>query len=111
MIGNLIFSFIRDQVDDLIGQGTKQIDRMQDEVLNGLRQSLNPLEGGGWSGQGADKFFTEMSQVVVPEIMSVATGGFDFFGAFGQIANMMEQADEGISGLLGGIGDMFDSIF
>ena len=47
MIMNLIMSFVRSQVDGLLGQATKEIDRLGDEVAGGLRNALNPLSNGG----------------------------------------------------------------
>jgi len=108
MIMNLIMSFVRSQVDNLLGQATKEIDRLGDEVAGGLRNALNPLQNGMWTGQGAEKFYEEMTSVVFPEIAAIATGGIDFIGAFGQAANIIEQADEAISGIVNSVVDMFD---
>jgi len=108
MIMNLIMSFVRSQVDNLLGQATKEIDRLGDEVTGGLKNALNPLQNGMWTGQGADKFFEEMTGVVFPEIASIATGGVDFIGAFQNAANIIEQADEAISGIVNSVVDMFD---
>ncbi|MBK8135163.1 MAG: hypothetical protein IPK52_04895 [Chloroflexi bacterium] len=108
MIMNLIMSFIRSQVDNLLGQATKEIDRLGDEVAGGLRNALNPLQNGMWTGQGAEKFYEEMTSVVFPEIAAIATGGIDFIGAFPGAANIIEQADEAISGIVNSVVDMFD---
>jgi len=108
MFIEMILSFVADQVDSLTGQATQQVDRLTDEVMGGLKQSLNPLQGGAWTGQGADRFYGEMEQMVFPMIMSIVTGGGDFTGMISQAAGIMTQADEAISGLFGGIVDMFD---
>ncbi len=49
-----------------------------------------------------------MENVVFPEIMSIMTGGISFVGAFQNAANIIEQADEAISGMIGGVVDAFD---
>jgi hypothetical protein len=108
MIMNLIMSFVRSQVDNLLGQATKEIDRLGDEVAGGLRNALNPLSGGGWTGQGFEKFQEEMTSVVFPEIAAIATGGIDFVGAFQSAAGIIEQADEAISGIVNSVVDAFD---
>lgn len=108
MIMNLILSFVRSQVDNLLGQATKEIDRLGDEVAGGLRNALNPLQNGMWTGQGAEKFYEEMTSVVFPEIASIATGGIDFIGAFQSAAGIIEQADQSIAGMVNSVVDMFD---
>lgn len=108
MFGNLILSFIRSQSDNLLNQATREITKLSDEVTGGIRNALNPLQGGMWTGQGANKFFEEMTSVVFPEIASIATGGFDFIGAFQNAANIIQQADEAISGLVNSVVDTFD---
>ncbi len=108
MIVNLILSFVKSQTQGLLGQATKEVDRLGDEVTGGLKNALNPLQGGMWTGQGANKFFEEMTSVVFPEIASIATGGIDFIGAFNGAANIIEQADEAISGIVNSVVDMFD---
>lgn len=108
MLGNLFLSFIRSQSNDLMSQATKQVERLTDEVVGGLRNSLSPLEGGMWTGQGANKFYEEMANIVFPEIAAIATGGFDFIGAFQGAADIIEQADEAISGIVNSVVDTFD---
>lgn len=108
MIVNLILSFVKSQTQGLLNQATKEIDRLGDEVTGGLKNALNPLQGGMWTGQGANKFFEEMTSVVFPEIAAIATGGIDFIGAFNGAANIIEQADEAISGIVNSVVDMFD---
>jgi hypothetical protein len=108
MILNAILSFVRDQVDNLLNQANKEVDRLQDEVTGGIRNALNPLENGMWTGQGAQKFYEEMRSVVFPEIAAIATGGIDFIGAFQSAAGIIEQADEAISGIISSVVDSFD---
>lgn len=43
----ILLSFVRSQVDNLLQNATKEVDRLQDEVLSGLRNAMNPLSGGG----------------------------------------------------------------
>jgi hypothetical protein len=108
MFVDTILSFVADQVDNLTSQATQQVDRLSDEVLGGIRQSLNPLRSGAWTGQGAERFYGEMEQMVFPMILSIVTGGMDFTGMISQAAGIITQADEAISGLFGGIVDAFD---
>lgn len=108
MFVDTILSFVADQVDSLVSQGTREIDRLSDEVMGGIRQSLNPLRSGAWTGQGAERFYSEMEQMVFPMILSIVTGGMDFTGMIQQAAGIITQADEAINGMFGGIIDMFD---
>ncbi|MCU0474577.1 MAG: WXG100 family type VII secretion target [Anaerolineae bacterium] len=108
MFVDMILSFVADQVDSLMGQATQQVDRLSDEVMGGLRGALNPLRSGAWTGQGAERFYGEMEQMVFPMILSIVTGGTDFTGIIRNAANIITQADEAVSGLFGGIVDMFD---
>lgn len=108
MFMGIIMSFIKSQVQNLLGQATKEINRLGEEVTGGLRNALNPLQNGAWTGQGAQKFYEEMQNIVFPEIASIATGGMDFIGAFNQAANIIEQADEAISGIVNSVVDTFD---
>lgn len=108
MFVDMILSFVADQVESLTGQATQQVERLTDEVMGGIRQSMNPLRNDGWTGAGAERFYSEMEQVVFPMIVSIVTGGMDFTGMIRQAAGIITQADEAISGMFGGVVDMFD---
>jgi hypothetical protein len=108
MFVDMILSFVADQVESLIGQATREVDRLSDEVMGGIRQTMNPLRSGAWTGQGAERFYSEMEQMVFPMILSIVTGGMDFTGIIRNAANIISQADDAVGGIFGGIIDMFD---
>lgn len=75
----------------------KTLKSEQEQMLALLKQTKSKAEslhGGGWVGQGADKFFDEMNNVCLPAVGRLANA----LGVGAQVAqeiiNTIRQADE-----------------
>ena len=54
-----------DRLDQVANRFANQSQAIQ-QMLQGVRGSMDPLEQGGWVGRGSDSFFSEMNGVVLP---------------------------------------------
>lgn len=54
-----------DRLEQLAGRFANQAQVIQ-QMLQGVRGSMDPLESGGWVGRGSDAFFSEMNSEVLP---------------------------------------------
>ena len=83
-------------------------------LLQCVRGAVTPLEHGGWMGQGAEAFFSEMDSDVLPAVLRLREALRQAGDVSQQICNLMQDADEEASagfrsgGMnMGGIGGAF----
>ena len=105
-----VFSCIIDEVQDVVSQVTQQSNQVE-EMVGGIRNGMQPIMGGAWTGQGARAFIEEVQSRLIPEVMQLiaSIGGFggNITGAMG----LIQEADNQVFGVVGQISDVFDSIF
>lgn len=74
------------------------------QLLKATHSKVESLHGNQWVGQGADKFFNEMEQVVLPA-MSRLVHALDVAGNVAQqIVNTFRQAEEETKGYFNNLG-------
>jgi WXG100 family type VII secretion target len=105
-----IFSCVIDEVQNVVSQITQQSSQVED-VVNGIRGGMQPISGGAWVGQGAQAFIEEVNSRLIPQIMQLIASISGFGGGINSALDVMSQADNDVFGVVGNIGDMFDSIF
>ena len=105
-----IFSCVIGEVEDVIQQVTQQANQVE-EVVGGLRSGMGPVEGGGWTGEGANAFISEVQTRVIPEIAALIASIAGFGGGIGSAMGIIQQADNDVFGVVGNVVDVFDSIF
>ncbi|MBI9044775.1 MAG: WXG100 family type VII secretion target [Anaerolineaceae bacterium] len=66
---------------------------------NRLRSQVENLHGGGWIGKGADAFYREMEEVVLPAIKRLHDGLQMGAVWTGKISEAFQQAEDEASGL------------
>lgn len=54
-----------DKLDDIANRFTGQSEAIQ-SMLQTIQKSFSQLEGGGWMGQGAEAFISEMNSEIFP---------------------------------------------
>ncbi len=54
-----------DRLEQVAGTFANQAQAIQ-QMLQKVKGSMDPLEGGGWVGKGSDAFFSEMNDEVLP---------------------------------------------
>ena len=78
------------KVADRFGQQSEAIAAM----LQAVRGAMDPLEGGGWVGQGSDAFFNEMNSEILPAVQRLTDALAQAQAVSKQINDLMQQADE-----------------
>lgn len=66
--------------------------------LQKVRQSVEALQRGGWVGQGADAFFAEMDDEVLPAVQRLATAMTDGRDTTQRVAQLFREAEEEAAG-------------
>jgi WXG100 family type VII secretion target len=73
----------------------------QSEVLNGMNQNLqscmDTLQGGDWMGQGAQAFFKEMDDQVMPTLKRLQHALDESARITQQISQIMKEAEDNAS--------------
>ena len=92
---------IRANYADLANIAT-QFDQQVDltrKLLQRICQQKGALEGGDWSGQGAQAFYAEMNSQVVPTVKRLIGALEQAAGTTRQITNLMQQAENDAAAL------------
>jgi uncharacterized protein YukE len=105
-----IFSCVINEVQDVVSQVTQQANQVED-VVGGIRGGMQPIMGGAWVGQGAQAFIEEVNSRLIPQIMQLISSISGFGGGITSALDRIGQADNDVFGVVGNIGDIFDSIF
>ena len=79
-----------EKVADRFGQQSEAIAAM----LQAVRGAMDPLEGGGWVGQGSDAFFNEMNSEILPAVQRLTDALAQAQAVSKKINDLMQQADE-----------------
>ena len=69
------------------------------QLIQRVRQSVDALQGGGWIGVGADKFYNEMDEIVFPAIDRMMNALNDANSATKRIADAFRKAEDEACGL------------
>jgi WXG100 family type VII secretion target len=64
------------------------------QLLQNVKGSMDPLEGGGWVGRGSDAFFEEMNSEVLPASQRLQQAMEEANRVTRQIIQTMKQAEE-----------------
>jgi len=107
MVLGILLKFARAAVEGVIGQIMQQINVIQDQVLQVIMSQLNPLRD-AWKGQGANRFFEEMEQQVIPNIQQMMNYGGDYTSNIRKAMDLIEGADQRAMGIINGILDDFN---
>ena len=75
----------------------KSLKAEEDEIMYLLKltkSKADSLHGNGWVGEGADRFFNEMEQVILPAVARLARALGVGADVANEIMNTIRQADE-----------------
>ncbi len=87
-----------DQLQDIASRFANQAQVIQ-EMLQNVRNRMQPLEDGGWIGRGSDAFFSEMNDEVLPATERLQKALEEAARVTNQIMQTVRQAEEEASGL------------
>jgi WXG100 family type VII secretion target len=99
-----------DDVLDVVNQVNRQAQQVED-MVGSVRGGMQPIIGGGWTGQGAQAFIEEVQSRLIPEVMALIASIAGFGGGITQAMDLVREADDGVFGVVNTIGDVFDGIF
>ena len=64
------------------------------QMLQNVKGSMDPLEGGGWIGRGSDSFFDEMNSEILPASERLQQAMEEANRVTRQIIQVMKQGEE-----------------
>ncbi len=105
-----LFSCVVGEVEDVIRQVTQQANMVED-MMGQVRNGMQPIMGGAWIGMGADAFIQEVETRLIPEVMALIASVMGFGSGINIAMNIVQQADNDVFNVVGGVMDVFDSIF
>lgn len=105
-----LFSCVMGDVQDVVRQVTQQANMVED-MMGHVRSGMQPIMGGAWVGQGADSFIEEVETRLIPEVMALIASVMGFGGGINSAMGIIEQADNDVFNVVGGVTDIFESIF
>ncbi len=82
-----------DRLDQVANQFAGQSQAIQ-QMLQNVRNSMDPLEGGGWVGRGSNAFFEEMNSDVLPANERLQQALDEASRVTKQIVQTVKQAEE-----------------
>lgn len=85
-----------DRLEQVAGKFANQAQAIQ-QMLQQVRGSMDPLEGGGWIGKGSDSFFNEMNSEVLPANERLQQALEEADRVTKQIVQTVKQAEEDAS--------------
>jgi len=85
-----------DRLEQVAGKFANQAQAIQ-QMLQQVRGSMDPLEGGGWVGKGSDAFFAEMNDEVLPANDRLQQALEEAGRVTKQIIQTVKQAEEDAS--------------
>lgn len=88
---------------DTLEQVSSQFNVLQqnaEDVVKGVKSRMDPLLGGGWEGEGREKFESEMSQTVLPRLNRLCESLGETARMISTISSTMREAEENARNLL-----------
>lgn len=82
-----------DRLEQVAGKFASQAQAIQ-QMIQQVRGSMDPLEGGGWVGRGSDAFFAEMNDEVLPANERLQQALEEASRVTKQIIQTVKQAEE-----------------
>lgn len=70
-----------------------------EQLMNRINNLVGQAQGGGWIGRGAQAFYAEMEDLVMPGMRRLARGLEDASRAINQISQILSQAEQDASSL------------
>lgn len=92
-MGNDIIQADYDQLDAIAGRFGGQAEANQ-QLMAKVRQSMEPLQSGGWQGRGSAAFFAEMNREVLPAVQRMTTALNQARSVTLQVRDVMKAAEE-----------------
>jgi uncharacterized protein YukE len=106
-----LIRFARQVVQNVLSQLTQQFNIIQEQAFSPMQAMVQQVTDGVWVGKGADAFVDEVSSIMMPGVGKIGDGINVFSKNIQNAMDVMDQADEQVSGIVNSLGDLFGSIF
>ncbi len=106
-----IFKLARSIVNGIISSIMKLVNQIQDAVTAPLRTWTQRVTGGIWKGDGAVRFVNEMTQEVIPQLVSIGSLNSNFGGAIKKCIDLVDQADKRALARVNQLDEIFGNIY
>lgn len=110
-IMSVLLRFARSVVQNVLGQLTQQFNVVQEQAFSPMQAMVQQVTDGVWVGKGADAFVEEVSSIMMPGVGKIGDGINVFSKNIQNAIDVMDTADEQVSGFVNSLGDIFGGIF
>ncbi len=110
-IMSVLLRFARQVVQNVLGQLTQQFNVIQEQAFSPMQAMVQQVTDGVWIGKGADAFVEEVSSIMMPGVGKIGDGINIFSKNIQNAMDVMDRADEQVSGFVNSLGDIFGGIF
>lgn len=111
MLLQILIRIARSVVQNVLSQLTKQLNVVQEQAFSPMQAMVQQVTGGVWVGKGADAFVEEVSSLMMPGVGRIGEGIGTYSRNIQNALDVMDRADEQVSGVARGIADIFGAIF
>ncbi len=108
---SLLLRFARLVVQNVLSQLTQQFNIIQEQAYSPMQAMVQQVTDGIWVGKGADAFVDEVSGLMMPGVGKIGDGINVFSKNISNAMDVMDRADDQVSGIVNALGDIFGSIF
>ena len=110
MFGALL-RFARQVVENVLNQLMQQFSVIEQQARNPMQAMIQQVVGGVWIGEGANAFVEEVSSLMLPGVGQVGEHITTMHRNLNHAIDVMDQADQQVTSLVGGLADIFGSIY
>jgi uncharacterized protein YukE len=110
-IMSVLLRFARQVVQNVLGQLMQQFNVIQEQAFSPMQAMVQQVTDGVWVGKGADAFVEEVSSIMMPGVGKIGDGINVFSKNIQNAMDVMDRADEQVSGFVNSLGDIFGGIF
>jgi hypothetical protein len=107
----LMFKLARSIVNGIISTIMKLMNQVQDAVTAPIRTWTQRVTGGIWKGDGAVRFVNEMTQEIIPQLVSIGSLNMNFGNSIKKCIDLIDQADKRALGRVNQLDEIFGNIF
>ena len=108
---SVLLRFARQVVQNVLSQLTQQFNVVQEQAYSPMQAMVQQVTDGVWIGKGADAFVEEVSGLMMPGVGKIGDGINVFSKNITNAMDVMDRADDQVSGMVNALGDIFGSIF
>ncbi|MCB9420419.1 MAG: WXG100 family type VII secretion target [Ardenticatenaceae bacterium] len=108
---SVLLRFARQVVQNVLSQLMQQFNIVQEQAYKPMQMMVQQVTNGVWVGKGADAFVEEVSSLMMPGVGKIGDGINKFSKNIQNAMDVMDRADEQVSGIINSLGDLFGGIF